>query len=53
MQNHNGGDNVSQSYLETMQRLQDAFCDSLPAGLSLCNELIDQRCEEARRESCC
>ena len=42
---------VLRSYVEAMQRLQDAFCDGLPTDLSLCDELIAQRREEARRET--
>ncbi|MEZ6098133.1 MAG: AbrB/MazE/SpoVT family DNA-binding domain-containing protein [Pirellulaceae bacterium] len=41
---------VLRTYSEAMQRLQDAFCDGLPEDVSLVDELIEQRKQEAAIE---
>lgn len=45
-----GGAIVLRNYVEAMQRLQDAFCAGASGDASLCDELIAERRQEARRE---
>ena len=41
---------VLRTYEEAMQRLQDMFCEGIPADVSLVDELIAERRTEAARE---
>lgn len=40
---------VLRSYADAMKRLQDAFCEGIPAGVSLSQELIEERKKEVDR----
>ncbi|MFC1758593.1 AbrB/MazE/SpoVT family DNA-binding domain-containing protein [Planctomycetota bacterium] len=44
------GSIVIRSYADAMQRLQNAFCDGIPEGVSLASELIAERTIEAQHE---
>lgn len=44
---------VLRTYAEAMQRLQDAFCEGLDPELSLVDELISERKQEAELDDRC
>jgi len=41
---------VIRTYAAAMQRLQDQFCADLPEGVSLADELMEERKQEATRD---